>query len=112
VSDHIHAVQLDDENNTPPVPTSHPSDHPSTPIKLSDLFVFGEAVRQKIFGEHVLLGFEQELELHQLLDLDAAGDSEGAEGEGEELDIPLDKMTEQILLCTIIDHPFENSSHV
>ncbi len=50
------------------------------------------------FGHHAALSYQEELDLHQLLDLDAPGDSdEMAEGE-EEVDIPLDETTEQILL--------------
>lgn len=61
----------------------------------------------KFFGKHVLLGFDQEPELHQLLDLDTTDDVENKEEDGA---IPLDEMTEQILLCQWAIDTYNNSS--
>ncbi|KAJ3571948.1 hypothetical protein NP233_g3427 [Leucocoprinus birnbaumii] len=101
---HQQNAKCDDEFNVAPAPhTTTSFDQVSshagpTKITLSELFNLDDPSWAQVFGQQVQAGFNEELELHTLLDTDTAG---GADGDGEvdeDIDISLDETTEQALL--------------
>ncbi|KAF5346747.1 hypothetical protein D9756_010371 [Leucocoprinus leucothites] len=67
-------------------------------MPLVNLFNLEDPTWSKIFGEQVQLSFEDELELHSLLDLDTAEDASVVDNDGEAEIGPMDETTEQVLL--------------
>jgi hypothetical protein len=58
-------------------------------IPIADLFDFNEVYWQKVVSEALQNSFDQELELFELLDLDA---------DGEDAGVDIDDTTEDILI--------------
>jgi hypothetical protein len=84
---HTEQVQLDDTDNEPVrVPEFGV-------VKVSELFDFSQKEWVEKYARSSLRNFEEELELYELLDLDAAGE--------EEVDIGVDESTADILVGQI-----------
>ena len=83
---HARAVQEDDHDCEP----VRQSAIPGCPIKLTDLFDFTRTHWTTLFEKGALRNFDEELELYELLDLDAEDE--------DDIDVRVDGFTEDLLL--------------
>ena len=81
-------ASADDTDNEPIFPLA-PGSTRLPLISIVDLFDFNEIYWQKVVNEALKNSFDQELELFELLDLDA---------DGEDAEVDIDDMTEDILI--------------
>jgi len=93
----IEMQRLDLDDDTPWETPSDRNLHPRVPsqsnwipMSLTDIFDFDNTHWKTIFEGHALRTFDEELEIYQLLDLDAEGE--------EDVDIDVDEITAQTLL--------------